>query len=204
MRAFIPAEALFQKTVFHNCEGIAAYETREAAGRKTGRRHIPAKNRYYSVVIPDRNTFIDLNLPMDGQPPYVLQCVLSAPSLSLLFTAEEAGFMDRLGAYLAEKGSPDGPEEALRETAAFYDAKREIIKGLGAEGYLELIKSKITAAEHKETVVSSYLSQSGISGLIFRPGDAPREHVFLLFNPRRDALIKEIIRAVVPETRPVA
>jgi hypothetical protein len=203
MVAYIPSESLYQTIIIFGCEGVLAYDSHLTAGTRTSRRkNVTAKNQYFSVSIPDRETFIDADRSMTNQTPYVLHRVLDTPALSLLFTSELRGFMDRLGAFLTESGSPDNPEAAQTEISRFYDKKREQIKKTDAKSYIELITR--LAKDRSPAVVASYLSQSAlVTGLTFREPSSGGQ-TYLLFNPRRDVIIKEIVRAAIPETRLVS
>jgi hypothetical protein len=197
MQAFIPSNTLFlfPAAARYGCQGVAAYSGGATALSKTSRRkNVMSKNQYFRVNIPDVHTFLDAHCPIAKQPPYILKKILAAPSLSLLYTAEAEDFMDRLAVYLAETGNDNG-ETAQIEINKFYDDKRHSIKDLSAVSYINLIKT--LARGHSPAIASSYLSHIGISGLAFHENiaDDKTEKVFFLFNPRRDVLIKEIIRA---------
>jgi hypothetical protein len=205
MEAFIPAEALFNAEIRLHCRGVIAYESRSAAGMKTSRlRNVRSKNQYFRVEIPRENAFLNLldaDSPLVKQPPDVLSRVLDAPSLSLLYAAEEKNFTARLAAYLAENGSSDDGEAARIEIERFYAAKRETIKTLSVRSYIDLIRRSVKG-NNAPAATAAYLSHIGAAGLAFRePRSDGGSRAFLLFNPRRDAVVKEIIRAVVPETK---
>jgi hypothetical protein len=206
MQAFIPSNTLFlfPAATRYGCQGVTAYSSSATALSKTSRRkNVMSKNQYFRVNIPDVHTFLDTHYPIAKQPPYVLKRILAAPSLSLLYTTEAKDFMDRLAAYLAETGN-DNSEAAQTEINTFYEDKRRAIKDLNSVSYINLIKT--LACGHSPAIVSSYFSHIGIPGLSFHENiaDGKTEKAYLLFNPRRDVLIKEIIRVFIPETSAVS
>jgi hypothetical protein len=199
MLVFIPADMLFTSEIRCHCRGVASYENQAAAAEKTARlRNTLAKNQYFSAAVPDETTFISTGLPLAQQPAPILERVLSDSSLPLLYAAEGKDFMGRLDACLTETGSSSGPEAVQAEIIKFYNQKRDAIKSLDASAYLDLIER--SAKAHDPATVSAYLSHIGISGLVSGDSAGPRGRVFFLVNPRRDAVIREIIRIAVPKT----
>jgi hypothetical protein len=202
MQAFIPSRALFYAQNRCGCEGVTAYECRAAAESKTSRRaNSLAKCQYFRAEIPDESSFLAVDEPMPRQPRRVLDLILAESSLSLLYAAEVRDFTGRLGAYLSENGLCGDPEAARAETVKFYEGKRGIIKKLNSAAYLDLIKN--LAAERSPAAASAYLSHIGIPGLLFHEPDISGRS-YLMFNPRRDAVIKEIIRTAVPASGSVS
>jgi hypothetical protein len=205
MLVFIPSGNLFRAETRYGCEGVAAYENRSAAETKTARRkNALVKNQYFRAEIPDEPSFLVINKLIRRQHRFILDRVLSESSLSLLYGAGRREFAGRLAAYLSETESPVRAEAARVETEKFYNAKREGVKKLDALSYTALINA--AAGDRGPAVVSSYLSHIGIAGLVFQEPEAGKDvsRAFLIFSPRRDAVIKEIVRAVPPLAGPVS
>lgn len=199
MQAFIPSQSLFHTEIRYNCEGITAYEDQRAAGEKSlRRRNVMAKNQYFSVIIPDETRFLESSSLISKQPDYIINQIFGVTSLSLLYAAEEKDFTDRLAIYLMDNGALDNPDAAEAEITNFYNHKREAVKELDALAYIDLIKN--LAKNPAPAVVSAYLSHIGISGLIIHEPDR-KGRSFLLFNPRKDVVIKEVIRTIIPGTK---
>jgi hypothetical protein len=196
MKAFIPSITLFETQQLYHCAGVAAYENKTAAENKTRRiKHTTAKAQYFSVSIPEPATFIDISLPMSRQQDGVRHTILSVDALSLLFYAEGKIFMRNLGIYLDQNKLYDDPSAAQTEIDLFYEKKKNQITALSATGYLSLVEN--LAKNHNPAIVSSYLSQFHISGLVIQGNGTNGKagnRLFLLFNPRKDIVIHEIIR----------
>jgi hypothetical protein len=203
MQAYIPAVKLFLPETRCGCKGIVAYDNHRSAGSRTVRlRNTATKNQYVSLHIPEITTFLSLEHAMAQQPSYVLEHILTEKALSTLFTVEGRAFFHNLDRYLAENGLTGDMVTAQTEMMNFYDKKRSAIRELTSSAYISLITQ--LARGHHPAIVASYLSCFGISGLVFKEPGTPQQNAFLLFNPRRDAVIKEIIRMDIRESRMVS
>jgi hypothetical protein len=198
---YIAAANLFTLQQVSFCTGVVVHAGEGAACNDTARlANIDSKNQWFRVLIPPNHTFLSLGSPLKKQDPYVIERLCGQEALSVLFLKEGRGFLRTLNEYLEHIGAQDDPEAAKAEVAEFYAEKRRLVMAMDAKDYLRFIQEKTAARE--TALVASYLYHFGVSGLAFT--SALGGESFLLFNPRRDCVIKEIKRAVLDDSRLVS
>jgi hypothetical protein len=198
---YIAAANLFTMQQVLCCTGIMVHAGEEAACKDTARlSNMLAKNQWFRVLIPPTHTFLSLDDPIKKQYSYVIEHLCAQEALSVIYISEGRHFLHKLNDYLESIGAQDDPEAARTEVAEFYTEKRRAVLDMDAKAYLAFILEKSAARE--KAAVSSYLYHFGISGLAFSSPSAGKS--FLLFNPRRDSIIKEIKRAVLDDSRLVS
>jgi hypothetical protein len=199
MQAYIPSIKLFAPEILYHCKGVLAYDNHQSAGSKTTRlRNINTKNQYFYIDIPDITTFLLLDCPITKQPSYILEHLLADTAISTLFTADGRDFFHKLELYLSDNGLSDDIVAAQEQIKLFYDEKRSSVLELTAISYLSLISN--LARGNDPSIVSSYLSSLGISGLVFKESGTVNHNAYFLFNPKKDAVIKGIIRVDIRES----
>jgi hypothetical protein len=195
---YIAAADLFTLKPFLSCTGVVVHADEKTACGDTSRlSNTLAKNQWFRILIPPKDTFLSLDSPITKQYSYAVEHLCCREALSLLYVKEGRDFLHNLNEYLEHIGSQDDPEAAQAEVTEFYNEKRAAILGMDAKEYLQFVLEKSSGKE--KTRVTAFLYHFGISGLSFTSALGGRS--FLLFNPRRDSIIKEIKRSILDDSR---
>jgi hypothetical protein len=195
MEAYIAAHNLYSVTRHGFCSGVVfRAEERKAMADTMRLGNTLSKNQWFRALLPDASRFLDLGIEMKIQPGYALERLGSQGALSILFVSEGAEFMRQLDAYLDSNDFENREEEAQAEVREFYAEKRREILAMSAPEYLGFVAGKTAGRDPLK--VSAYLCHFGIAGLSFVTSSGPS---FLLFNPRRDIIIKEIKRSLLKD-----
>jgi hypothetical protein len=198
---YIAAANLFAANQFLSCTGVVVRAEEKTACNDTARlSNTLAKNQWFRVFIPPRHTFLSLDSPVKKQHPYILEHLCAQEALSVIYIKEGRDFLHKLNEYLRNTGAEDDPGAAQIEVAEFYAEKRRAVENMDVKEYLQFILEK--AAGREKALVSSYLYHFGVSGLSFTSTAGGES--FLLFNPRRDSIIKEIKRSILDDSRLVS
>jgi hypothetical protein len=201
MTGFLASHKLFSITRYAFCEGVIVHSNKENALKDTMRhRNIYSLNQWFRISCPGENTFLSLDSSMKEQPGYVIEHLTGEGALKLPFIKKGREFMAQLEMYLAHENASDNPLKAKMEIAEFYTRCKNEVLAMTAQDYLAFLSEQITGRDPAKQ--SSYLYHSGITGLSFPSEQNSRS--YLLFNPRRDAIIKEIGRAPLNDTRMVS
>jgi hypothetical protein len=174
--AYMPAHYLFEKTAYPFGEGITVFEDEEEARRRTvKRKNARAFNQWFRVLIPSNDHFLELHAPFSEQPLPLQESLLSEEAVKAIFFAGE----NHDGVYADEQIPP----------------KRKILSAFpSAEAYVMYLTKNISGPQPSRAV--SYLSCFGVAG-IMRPGPGA---AFLVFDARRNIIIKEVKRENIPHT----
>jgi hypothetical protein len=201
MEGYIASQDLFGSAEFKCCAGVTVHSDEASAMADSLRlAGSLSKNQWFRVAIPPEETYLSPALPMSEQPPQVTERLLAAEALSVLFIEEGKLFMRRMEMYLEANGLADNPEAAKTEVEDFYASRRGELLSMHGDGYLSFIKSKTGGGD--PAGVSSYLCHFGVSGLAFY--NRNNRPAFLLFNPKRDMVIRELRRASLQDSRLVS
>jgi hypothetical protein len=174
--AWMPAHYLLEKFEHPFGSGVKVFEAEDEARRYTVRRkNARACNQWFRVLIPSPDHFLDLNAPISEQPLQLQESLLSEEAIGALF-------------FSAENHNAVYDEEQLL-------LKRKILSAFpSAEEYLVYLTNNISGGQSSRTV--SYLSFFGVAGITC-PGSG---NVFLVFDARRNIILKEIKRETIPHT----
>jgi hypothetical protein len=198
---YVAAENLFTMKQFLCCTGVMIHTEEKTACTDTARlSNTLTKNQWFRVFIPPKYTFLSLDTPLKNQYSYVIEHLCSQEALSVLYLKEGRDFLHKLNEYLKNIGAQDDPQAAQVEVGEFYNEKRRAVLEMDTKEYLQCILEK--AGGRENAMVSAFLYHFGISGLSFTAALGGLS--WLLFNPKRDSIIKEIKRSLLDDSRLVS
>jgi hypothetical protein len=193
MTGYIAAPNIFLLNQYSLCTGMVVHSSEQKAMLDSIRlHHTLSKNQWFKILIPDADSFLCLDIPMERQSSTVIDDLCSREALSMIFIAEGKEFLSKLDVYLQSINAHDDPEDAKIEVEAFYEEKKREILAMEPSDYLRFISEKTIDGDPAK--VSAYLYGFGVSGLSFQSS-------FLLFNPHKDIIIKELRRSVLDNSR---
>lgn len=199
-KAFIAANKYLEKTFLPFGAGVVASFDEETAMLDTERiKNLDVKNEWYEILIPERNTFLDLDKLLEHNPKQVLKSLFSTDSLSMLFYDETQEFHPLLEKEVEE--SAESNEEkanfARAEIRRFYDDKIRVLKkNITVDSLIQFITGR---AKNKDILItSSFLFMSGINGVVYENNGKQR---ILIFDARRSIKIERLKNGILKDSK---
>ena len=199
--AFIPAENYINKIQLPFGTGVVACYSEEDAMRLTGRRkNFLTKNEWYDIEIPPKNTFLNLDSPIMENSVRAISSLFSDKALAMLFYTEgQKFFNEEIPLYFKNREVPEQKKEEIvrKKLDCFYKSKIEEIKSLvTVSSLIQFITRR--ARNNDVAVTSSFLSMTGINGIIYSGNNEER---ILIFDAKRQIKLKYLNSSVLWENK---
>ena len=179
-KAFMATENYIKKVCLPFGVGVVTNFDEEDAMRCTTRRkNLETRNEWLDIKIPSKDSFLNLDSPIEEQPKEILKPLFSHKSLSLLFYADGQKYFQGISGIISSMTDfPEEKNEASREELRiFYEEKiRELKKLTSVYSLIQFITAK--ARNCNMAITSSFLQVVGVNGVIFSEDNAERALIF--------------------------
>ncbi len=183
-KAFIANNKYMTKEFLPFGVGVVAAFDEEVAMQDSFRiKELDVKNEWWEIMIPEMDTFLNLDLLVEHNSEKVKNCLYSQDSLTMLFYDEIQEFNKILDETVKAKSDDESQYERIAkdEIKAFFDSKKqELKKFMTVDSLIQFINEK--AGNGGMIVASSFLFMQGINGIIYESNGSQR---ILIFDAKR-------------------
>lgn len=190
MDAFIALNKYIVKETVKAGVGVPVSIDENIAKSETCRRKgVASKNRWMLINIPERDSYLDMMLPMDKQSKPIIEALMDNKFLCTLFVDEAHKFLDSITPNIKGGGLDVKCKALLKEK---YDFLMSMKSG---QELIDFMDKRCISGDRAK--VSALLWTTGIHGATYQDDKGER---FLIFNAQDDIYPISMREGIVPDT----